>query len=265
MLPGRSNRTRAVGSNANVTHPSDPVACSGAVVTSPNGIPSAKTSAPATECCSLSDTWKRATIVRRERSGCGENETPSISSRFGSETSPTDTVAPLGADAFATTAVGTDVAEDEPCVLRAVTRTRSVVAWSAVVSTYVLPFAPPIEAQLPPLPSHRRHWNANVIGCAPAHEPGFAVSVWFTAALPEIDGGDVFAGLPAAAADSTVPTVALDVAVALPSAFAAVTRTRRRAPTSNLPSRYVRSVAPGMAPQATPFTPPPLGSQRSQR
>lgn len=48
----------------------------------------------------------------RERSGFGLNETLSMPSRFGSDTSPISTDAPAGALAFCTTALGTDVAED---------------------------------------------------------------------------------------------------------------------------------------------------------
>ena len=77
--------------------------------------------------------------------------------RFGSATSLIRIVAPPGASALAMTAVGADVAEAVPALLRAVTRTRSVVPSSAAVRTYVFDVAPLMLEQLPPLPSQRRH------------------------------------------------------------------------------------------------------------
>ena len=81
------NLTRRVGVILKVTHPSGPVAASGGVVVVPNGSATTKTSAPWTEWLRLSETWKRAVNVRRERRGCGRNWTRSISRRFGSDTS----------------------------------------------------------------------------------------------------------------------------------------------------------------------------------
>jgi hypothetical protein len=74
----------------------------------------------------------------------------------------------------------------------------------------------------------------------------------------------VFRGAPAAAAASTI-ALAFEVDAAEPSAFVAVTRTRRRMPTSACRMTYVRPNACEIPVQLTPLTPPPLVSQRSQR
>src|ERR1700740_269156 len=100
-LRARTNMTRsprrsgmfAVGRMVRVTHPSDPVACSGALYVHPYGRPSTNTSAPWTESPFESETWKRAGIgVVRDRVGFGEKWTPSITSRLGSETLLTEIV-----------------------------------------------------------------------------------------------------------------------------------------------------------------------------
>src|ERR671939_1091859 len=96
--------------------------------------------------------------VRRDRSGCGLKRTRSTSSRFGSDTSATETLAPPGASALPTTPVGADVADVVPAEFRAVTRTRRVLSRSADVSVYVFDVAPLMFEQLPPVVSHRRHW-----------------------------------------------------------------------------------------------------------
>ena len=81
------NLTRLVGVILKVIHPSGPVAPSGGVVVVPNGRATTKTRAPWTEWLRLSETWKRAVNVRRDRSGCGRNCTRSMSRRLGSATS----------------------------------------------------------------------------------------------------------------------------------------------------------------------------------
>ena len=64
---------------------------------------------------------------------------------------------------------------------------------STFFSTYVLSVAPPIFEQLPPSASQRRHWYMNVVG-EPLHVPLLVVSVLPSWAVPEIVGGDWFAG-----------------------------------------------------------------------
>src|SRR5919201_3786329 len=115
-------------------------------------------------------------------------------SRFGRDTSVIEIVEPLGASALPTTLVGADVAEVAPAVLRAVTRTRTVLPSSAVVRTYVFPVAPLMFEQLPPVRSQRRHWYENVSGCCPVHVPLFAVSVAPTCGVPLMVGGAVLCG-----------------------------------------------------------------------
>jgi hypothetical protein len=69
-----------------------------------------------------------------------------------------------------TTAVGTEVADVEPALLRAVTVTRSVVPASTWPRLYVSAVAPLIAAQLPPVWSQRLHANVCAVGL-PLHEP----------------------------------------------------------------------------------------------
>jgi hypothetical protein len=57
----------------------------------------------------------------------------------------------------------------------------------------------------------------------------------------------------------------LEVKLAVPSLFVAITRERIRWATSAARTMYVRRVASGIVVQLTPFAPPPLVSQRSQR
>ena len=128
MPPGWPNLTRRVGRIWKVTQPSGPVAASGGVVVVPKGSATTNTRAPTTEWLWLSEMWKRALNVCRERNGWGLNCTRWMKRRFGSDTSSIDTVEPLGAPAFATKAVGADVAELEPAVLACRHSTRRVVA-----------------------------------------------------------------------------------------------------------------------------------------
>src|SRR5215212_3298137 len=188
-----------------------------------------------------------------------------MTSRFGSATSLIATLAPTGASALPITAVGADVAARAPSVFFAVTRTRTVFPTSTDVRTYVFCVAPLMSEQLPPVWSQRRHWYANAIGCPPVHVPGFAVSVWPCCGVPLIVGCFALTGRPAVAEARTVVEVAFEFALAVPSAFEAMTRERMRWPTSARRRMYVRRVSPGIVAQLTPFTPPPLASQRSQR
>jgi len=70
----------------------------------------------------------------------------------------------------------------EPAEFFAVTRTRMRLPTSSPPRRYVLLVAPEIKAQLdpsaaPPSAPQRTHWNANVIGCWPVHEPELPDSV----------------------------------------------------------------------------------------
>ena len=55
--------------------------------------------------------------------------------------------------------------------------------------------APLIDEQLPPPLLHVRHWYVNVIGCVPAHVPGFAVCVAPSVGEPEMVGWSTTRGL----------------------------------------------------------------------
>ena len=81
-----------------------------------------------------------------------------------------------------------------------------------------------------PTPSQRSHWNVNVIGCTPFHAPGETRRALPIAAVPLSVGAWTFVGRPVSAA--RIVAVAFEATVRWPSAFAAVTRTRRRRPTS---------------------------------
>ena len=155
---------------------------------------------------------------------------PSIRSRFGSETLAIGIGAapshPLGgAGAARTTAVGTVVKPVAPSAFRAVTRTRSVLSTSTFFSTYVFSVAPPMLAQLPPSLSQRRQSYVNEVG-VPVHVPLLAVRVWPSSAVPEIVGGDWFAG---GACDAAPPV----------SAKPATAASRSRAPTAASPSVFM--------------------------
>ena len=89
--------------------------------------------------------------------------------------------------------------------------------------------APVTTEQLFPSWSQRFHAYAKPVGEL-LHVPFEAVSVEPTATVPEIDGSAVFTGALAAGAETTV--VGAEVAGADPSAFVAVTVTRRVVPTS---------------------------------
>ena len=82
------------------------------------------------------------------------------------------------------------------------------------------------------------------IGGSPAQVPGFAVRISPCVGVPEIVGAvTIDGGLPTIFADSGL------VAVALPSAFVAVTTTRAVEPVSASVGAYVAPVAPGMSAQ----------------
>src|SRR3954447_9654586 len=97
---------------------------------------------------------------------------------------------------------------------------------SSAVGTYVLPVAPPMSTQPPPTESQRRHWCAYVCGWPPFHVPFPAVRVCPCCGAPEIVGGLTLAGAPAVDAGCTTPAVAFEFALAVPSAFDAITRER---------------------------------------
>src|SRR5262249_26222818 len=130
-----------------------------------------------------------------------------------------------GATLGETTAVGAESAKLAPALFVAVTPTRTVLPTSTDASVYVLPLAPMMSAQLPPLESQRRHWYENVIGCVPDQVPGFAVSVSPCLATPAIVGGDVLRGF------AVTTAVGSEVATAEPTLFVALTVTRRVWPT----------------------------------
>jgi hypothetical protein len=73
-------------------------------------------------------------------------------------------LAPGGASGSETTAVGADVAELEPWLLRAVTATRSRDPRSRAGTAYVWPVEPDRATQFWPALLHRSHWNVNTIG-----------------------------------------------------------------------------------------------------
>src|SRR5262245_23932508 len=120
----------------------------------------------------------------------------------------------------ATTAVGAEVALVAPYGFRAVTWTRSVCPRSSVPSWCACPVA--MSLQLPPEASQRRQRYENEIGPAPVHVPDVAITVSPCFADPWITGSAVFTGAP-------LETTALgpETAFAEPSAFVAVTETRR--------------------------------------
>src|SRR5947209_6515569 len=79
----------------------------------------------------------------------------------------------------------------EPVAFFAVTCTSSVWATSAEVATYVVPVAPGMAVQPPPVPTQRSHWYESEGAGLPLHEPGLTVSVDPSWGVPEMVGGEV--------------------------------------------------------------------------
>jgi hypothetical protein len=146
-----------------------------------------------------------------------------------------------------TVAVWFEAAALDPDGFVAVTTTRIVFPTSAETSAYVLDVAPAISPQPLPLVSHRRHWYPYESGRVPDQVPTAALSVWPSWTVPEIVGGDVFAGGMAA-----TTAVCTDVAPAAPPAFDAVTTTRIVEPTSAAESTYVCPVIGTTSVQCAP-------------
>jgi hypothetical protein len=147
-----------------------------------------------------------------------------------------------------TIALAADVAAVEPALLLALTVTRSVAPASTWLSLYVFATAPLIAAQRLPVSSQRLQATAYPAGL-PSHDPFTAVRIDPTCGVPVIVGARVIAG---AAAAETI-AVGADVEDADPSAFVAVTVTRRVRPTSAAAAVYVSAVTPAIAVQASPF------------
>src|SRR3954453_912679 len=225
-----------------VTQPSAPVGASAGIVNCENGIASASTSAPCTARPLHAETWKRTgtSVVEREITE-GETVWPSISRRAGAETLPTSAVPePLGHPVPArggveprglgTPAAGGgaprgwkgsvafEVAVAEPSALRAVTRTRSVLPWSAPRTRYDDESAPPMFAQPLPCVLQRRHWYAYEIVLALVQVPVDAVSVSPTWAVPVILGSAVLTGAALLAASESPATASTVTAAAASSA-----------------------------------------------
>jgi len=200
----------------------------------------------------------------------GENATWSTTSRSlegtlvaGIEVSPFGSlIAPGGRPAVEeTSAVGAETLVRWPAAFLAVTRNRIVWPVSLSFSVYALSRWPASSTQLLPTGSQRTHWNENVIGWTPDHVPGSPWSVEPGLGVPVIDGAlAAFGGFPVAA---VTVAVGFDATVAEPSALLAVTRTRRRFPTSAVPTTYADVVAPEIAAQSEPSGLPPEVGQRT--
>ena len=109
-----------------------------------------------------------------------------------------------------------------------------------------------MSTQEPPLASQRRHWYVKESGGSPAQIPSEVVSVAPGVGVPEIAGRDVFEG------GTAILAVGAAVALALPTAFVAVTTARIVAPPSASVSTYVADVAPAMS----AHEPPPESQRR---
>jgi hypothetical protein len=139
---------------------------------------------------------------------------------------------PVGAGAGAEPifTVGLLVAVLEPLELLPITRIRSVLPVSALFTRYAAVVAPLMLWHVLPLPSHTSHWYWNVIGDAPLHVPGLAVSVLPAEASPLIVGAPVTAGTFGFGVE--ILAVALLNAPLEPSALLAITWTRTVLPGS---------------------------------
>jgi hypothetical protein len=204
--------------------------------------------------------------VLRDVTGFGVNSTLETTSRWsagtlvlGIETSPLGSLIAPGGSGMPTTPDSDEIAVAEPTAFLAVTLHRRRWSTSADVRRYVRPFAPAIAAHSPPEVLQRSQPYENAMGCLPLQLPGWTVSTESTSELPWTSGIDVFTGGP------TTTEVGFDAAVAAHSAFVAVTRTRRREPTSALATTYRCPVAPMMSPQSLPSGRPPSRPQRTHR
>ena len=150
---------------------------------------------------------------------------------------------PGGAATGAIVPVALEAAVTLPAAFFAVTRTRSRCPTSAALSVYFGAVAPPMAGQFepsgrPPSAPHRTHWYARAIGVAPAHVPPPAPNVWPWVGLPTIAGSRVFRGGAGAGAGAACTTaVGFEAAAREPASLEAVTRMRRRLPTSACVSR----------------------------
>ena len=93
----------------------------------------------------------------------------------------------------AITVVGSEVADVDPLVPDAVTRTRSRMPTSAATTLYDDAVAPEMSAQTFPSGSQRSHWYAKLVA-EPPNVPVDENSVPPWAALPVITGRAVFVG-----------------------------------------------------------------------
>jgi hypothetical protein len=164
-------------------------------------------------------------------------------------------------DAARTTAVAFEALVAVPEAFDAVTRTRNRRPTSADATTYVVEVAPPIAAQsdpvgLPPELGQRTHWYAKEVGLL-AQVPWLAVSLDPTTALPETTGSATLAGT------EPMSSVGFEAAVAVSPPFVAVTRTRRREPTSPFATTYAAVDAPPITAQSDPSLLPPEAGQRT--
>ena len=109
--------------------------------------------------------------------------------------SPTATSPPEidGSAPASTAAVGAELTVAEPSSFEPVTATRMVEPTSPAFGTYVVAVAPGTGEQLSPAASQTSHWKAVATGANPENTPGEAVRVRPTWAVPEIEGGVVFA------------------------------------------------------------------------
>src|SRR5262249_37173993 len=110
----------------------------------------------------------------------------------------------------------------EPLAFVAVTTTWSTSPTSALRTPYAFPFAPETSVHPDPAARHRCHWYANE-RTPPVQVPGSAVSSSPTCTVPEMLGLPVFTG---PFLDET-RSVVVEVADDCPSAFDAVTTTRK--------------------------------------
>jgi hypothetical protein len=97
----------------------------------------------------------------------------------------------------------------------------------------------------------------NVIGELLDQPPVVVVSACPSTADPDTTGSEVLVGR------AEITGVAFEAAVCGPSAFAAVTRTRRRDPTSADDTMYAVVDAPGIVAQFEPSGRPPSAPQRT--
>src|SRR5262249_4261457 len=112
--------------------------------------------------------------------------------------------------------------------------------------------SPATELHAFPLASQRSHWYVYAIGVAPVQVPVDATRVSPSVVVPVIVGNALLTGAPEPPPLAVTTFVAFESALAEPTLLDAVTRTRRRCPTSSAEMVRAADVSPLICAQLLP-------------